>query len=162
MSPFHLFRRKAKPLATICPHCHQEDGRNRNLARRIGGTVGGVAGAACGVSGILSAARLGLVLGSVAGPAGSVITAVAAATLRGIVGGTIGCEVGTALGGLLDKHVLQNDTCRHCGFPHDDEEAHPVRLQSPPWPQAETFPMGPGDDDPDPDDEPFGGAPIPT
>lgn len=162
MNPFHLFKRRAKPLATICPNCHHEDGRNRNLARRIGGTVGGVAGAACGVSGILSAARLGMIVGAVAGPAGSVVTAVAAATLRGIVGGTIGCEVGTALGGLLDKHVLQNDACRHCGFPHDHEEAPPVSLRAPSWPHAETFAMGLGDDDLDPDDESFGGAPIPT
>lgn len=158
----NFFRRNTKPMTVICPNCHKEDGRNKNVARRIGGTVGAVAGAAGGVSGILSAARLGMQVGAVAGPVGSVMTAIAAATLRGIIGGTVGCEIGTALGGLLDKHVLENDTCRHCGYPHHHEEVEPRSLHQPSWPQSEVFHMGHSDDDPDHDDEAPCGAPIPT
>jgi hypothetical protein len=102
-------------MASICPHCHSKDVRAKNLARRVGGTVGALAGAASGVSGILGAARLGLVIGAPAGPVAAVLTAIASATLRGIVGATIGCEVGTVLGGLIDKYVLENDACSNCG-----------------------------------------------
>lgn len=160
MNPFNLFRRKADPLVVICPNCHHEDGRNRNLARRIGGTVGAVAGAASGVSGILAAARVGMIVGAVAGPAGSFLTAIAAATLRGIVGGTIGCEVGTALGGLIDKHVLENDCCRNCGFPHGHQEAPRMSYRQP-WSGTTVSRMGPGDDDSDPEDDLPDGTPLP-
>lgn len=161
MNLFRRFTRKSKPMATICPNCHKEDRRPRNLARRVGGAVGGVAGAAAGVSGILSAARLGFMAGAVAGPAGSVLTAIAAATLRGCIGGTIGLEVGAGLGGLVDKHVLHNDACRHCGFPHDHNEAPQMSLRQPPWPSETVYPMGHSDDD-DPEDELPDDAPIPT
>jgi hypothetical protein len=162
MNPFNLFRRKTEPLGVICPNCHHEDWRNRNLARRVGGTVGAVAGAASGVSGILAAARVGMIVGAVAGPAGSVMTAIAAATLRGIVGGTIGCEVGTALGGLIDKHVLENDCCRNCGYPHGPAHAPRMSYQQQPWPGTTAFPTGPGDDDSDRDDESPDGMPLLT
>lgn len=161
MNPFHMFKRKSQPMATICTNCHKEDGRAENLARRVGGAVGGVAGAAAGVSGILSAARLGFIAGAVAGPAGSVLTAIAAATLRGCIGGTIGLEIGAGLGGLVDKHVLRNDTCRHCGFPHDQDEAPQMSLRQPPWPSETVFPMGHSDDN-DPEDELPDGTPIPA
>ncbi len=162
MNLFNHFKRKSKPLATICQNCHKEDRRPKNLARRVGGAVGGVAGAAAGVSGILGAARLGFMAGAVAGPAGAVLTAIAAATLRGCIGGTIGLEIGAGLGGLVDKHVLRNDACRHCGFPHDHEEAPQMSLRQPPWPSETVFPMGHDEDEPEPDDEFPDGAPIPT
>lgn len=121
MNPFKRLTRnrkpKPEPIACICPNCHQEVLRHKNVARKVGGTVGALAGAASGVSGILSAARIGMAVGAPTGPAGAVLTAVAAATLRGIVGATVGAELGTAMGSLIDRHVLENDACQHCGFP---------------------------------------------
>lgn len=98
-----------------CPHCGSDDVRHRNLARKIGGAVGSIAGAASGASGILGAARIGFVVGAPIGPYGALMSAIAAATLRSIVGATIGCEIGTALGELIDAHILENDACRKCG-----------------------------------------------
>lgn len=161
MSYFQFFNRRTRPLASICPNCNHEDGRNRNLARRVGGTVGGIAGTAAGVAGILSAARLGMTVGAIAGPVGSVMTGLAAATLRGIIGGTIGCEIGSSLGGLIDHHVLESDRCKHCGFPHGHDVGSQRRLNHSPWPNTPHYSMGSGNDDPDLDEEFPDGAPLP-
>ncbi|MES2363296.1 MAG: hypothetical protein V4646_16105 [Pseudomonadota bacterium] len=108
------------PLSAICPNCHQEDTRPRNLARKIGGVLGAVAGAACGVYGILGTDRIGM--GDVRFPheweefrADPI--AIAAATLRGLLGATTGALVGIRLGEIVDAHLLENQACRHCGHP---------------------------------------------
>ncbi|AYQ26567.1 MULTISPECIES: hypothetical protein [unclassified Polaromonas] len=162
MNLFNMFKPKGKPMALICPSCHKEDVTHKNLARKIGCTIGALAGAASGVSGILSAARLGLVVGTPAGPAAALLTAIASATLRGIAGATAGGGLGHALGSMLDKHVLQSDSCPHCGFSYVSEEAEPMSFRQQPWPHAMAFPIDPESDDDDPDRELSGGMPSLT
>ncbi len=165
MNPLNLFKRESRtrppPVADICPNCHHEDRRYKNVARKVGGTVGTLAGAASGVSGILSAARIGMQIGAPAGPAGAVLTAIAAATLRGIIGATIGCEVGTALGGLIDRHVLECDSCRNCGFPFGASMRSPTMPSRPPFGYGPQSPAGDIDIDNDEDDEPGLGSDAP-
>ncbi len=111
---------QAPPMACICPHCHHEDRRPKNLARKIGGALGAVAGAACGVYGILGTDRIGM--DDVHFPEDiedfrTDLISLAAATLRAIIGATTGCLVGIRLGELVDAHLLENQTCRQCGHP---------------------------------------------
>lgn len=113
---------QAPPLICICPNCHQEDTRPRNLARKIGGVLGAVAGAACGVYGIVGADRLGM--SDVRFPhewedfrADPI--SIAAATLRALAGATAGAIAGIRLGEILDSHLLENQTCKHCGHSFD-------------------------------------------
>ncbi len=111
---------QAPPMACICPNCHHEDRRPKNLARKIGGALGAVAGAACGVYGILGTDRIGM--DDVHFPEDiedlrTDLISLAAATLRAIIGATTGCLVGIRLGELVDAHLLENQTCRQCGHP---------------------------------------------
>ncbi|MBI2726210.1 MAG: hypothetical protein HYX42_08170 [Polaromonas sp.] len=111
---------QAPPMACICPNCHHEDRRPKNLARKIGGALGAVAGAACGVYGILGTDRIGM--DDVHYPEDiedfrTDLISLAAATLRAIIGATTGCLVGIRLGELVDAHLLENQTCRQCGHP---------------------------------------------
>ncbi len=129
-------------MPLICPKCHFEDHRQKNLGRRVGGTIGAIAGAASGAAGILSAARLGLVVGAPTGPVGAILTAIASATLRGIIGATLGCEVGSALGGLLDRQVLESNACRNCGHSFAPHFATEEPSSSPAMPSESFFGMG--------------------
>lgn len=124
MNLLQYFKREPKPqgppMACICPNCHHEDRRPKNLARKIGGALGAVAGAACGVYGILGTDRIGM--DDVHFPEDiedfrTDLISLAAATLRAIIGATTGCLVGIRLGELVDAHLLENQTCRQCGHP---------------------------------------------
>ncbi len=113
---------QAPPLICICPNCHQEDTRPRNLARKMGGVLGAVAGAACGVYGILGTDRIGM--NDVRFPhegedffADPI--AIAAATLRAIAGATAGALLGLRLGEIVDAHLRESHCCKHCGHPFD-------------------------------------------
>ncbi len=111
---------QAPPMTCICPNCHHEDRRPKNLARKIGGALGAVAGAACGVYGILGTDRIGM--GDVRFPGDMEdfqpdLISIASATIRGLLGATTGFICGVRLGELIDAHLLENQTCRQCGYP---------------------------------------------
>jgi hypothetical protein len=92
----------------------------------LGAQAGAALGAAVGTARALRGLQMGASLGSAAGPMGSVIGGVSGAVLSGVVMGSMASGVGSLLGHLADRELLDNRACDSCGhtFRASDPGAH--------------------------------------
>ncbi len=104
------------PDALRCPSCDSTDIHVKNYAKKTGGAIGAMAGTAAGVASMAGGAEIGATVGMVGGPVGVALGGLAGALIGALVGGATGCAAGKAIGGMVDDTLLDNYTCRECGY----------------------------------------------
>lgn len=102
--------------ALRCPSCDSIDIHVKNYAKKTGGAVGAMAGTAAGVASMAGGAEIGATVGMMGGPVGVALGGLTGALIGALVGAATGCAAGKAIGGMVDDTLLDNYTCRECGY----------------------------------------------
>ncbi|MES2027423.1 MAG: hypothetical protein V4448_17895 [Pseudomonadota bacterium] len=98
-----------------CPQCQSHHIESRNYATKAGCAIGALAGIGVSIAGCVRGARIGASIGLIGGPIGATIGGIAGAVLDALASGAAGCATGITLGQIIDRTILLNHKCHHCG-----------------------------------------------
>lgn len=98
-----------------CPKCHSHQIETRNYATKAGCVIGAIAGIGVSVAGCIRGARVGSSIGLLGGPVGAAVGGIAGAVLDALASSAAGCATGITLGQIIDRTILHNNKCHHCG-----------------------------------------------
>lgn len=98
-----------------CPRCRSPKVETRNYATKAGCVIGAVAGMSVSIASYVKGARIGSSIGMIGGPIGAAIGGIAGAVLDAFASGAAGCATGITLGQIIDRYLMLNNQCHHCG-----------------------------------------------
>ncbi|MDR9499949.1 MAG: hypothetical protein RI556_12295 [Hydrogenovibrio sp.] len=102
-------------MATVCPGCGSQWVVAKHLGKTVGATAGLIGGGITGFSSAVNGARVGGTVGALAGPVGVGVGSLGGAILCGLAGAASGGVAGVQIGQKVDRQVLKNYACKHCG-----------------------------------------------
>ena len=99
----------------FCPQCRSHQIETRNYATKAGCAIGALAGISVSIASCVRGARIGSSIGVIGGPLGIVLGGIAGAVLDALASGAAGCATGITLGQIIDRTIIPNHKCHHCG-----------------------------------------------